>query len=109
MNANIIKNASEIIGDPEKLKDFANLNRLSAEAAQAILQRLIEKPEIAEEFKKYIFSENRSEDFKGYTAGEATGYSRGHEAGFAKGAMLGALAAIGTLTAAGLAVLFSNK
>lgn len=70
---------------------------------------MIEKPEIAEEFKEYIFSEKRSEDFKGYTAGEATGYSRGHEAGFAKGAMLGALATIGTLTAAGLAVLFSKK
>ena len=55
------------------------------------------------------YTVTRSEDFKGYTAGEATGYSRGHEAGFAKGAMLGALATIGTLTAAGLAVLFSKK
>jgi hypothetical protein len=35
--------------------------------------------------------------------------SRGHEAGFAKGAMLGALATIGTLTAAGLAILYSKK
>lgn len=106
MNENVTKDPSEILCDHDKLIDFANLNRLSVEAAQAILQRLIEKPEIAEEVKEYISSGNRSEDFKAYTAGEATGYSRGHDTGFVKGAMLGMLVTIGTLTAAGL---FSKK
>lgn len=82
---------------------FANMNKLSVEAARAILQRLIEKPEIAEEFKEYIFSEDRSDDFKAYTAGEATGYSQGHEAGFVKGAMLAVLAI------AGLVFFFSKE
>jgi hypothetical protein len=98
MKKTFIKNFEEILDDSEKLKEFANLNRLSIEAAETILERLIEKPEISEEFKNYIFSESRSEDFKGYTAGEATGYSRGHDAGFAKGAMLGVLATIGVVT-----------
>ncbi|MFL9694688.1 hypothetical protein, partial [Aeromonas veronii] len=51
-----------------------------------------------EEFKEYIFSSERSEDFKGYTAGEERGYQRGHESGFAKGAALGVLGTIGVLT-----------
>lgn len=109
MSKNVAKNAKEILEDPEKLLDFSKLNRITTEAAEEILKRLSEKPEIADEFKKYIFAEERSDDFKGYTAGESTGYSRGHEAGFAKGAMLGALATIGTLTAAGIAILFSKK
>ncbi len=109
MSKTVAKNAKDILESPEKLLDFANLNRITTEAAEEILRRLSEKPEIADEFKKYIFSEDRSDDFKGYTAGEATGYTRGHEAGFAKGAMLGALATLGTLTAAGLAILFNKK
>jgi hypothetical protein len=109
MSKNVAKNAKEILEDPEKLLDFSKLNRITTEAAEEILKRLSEKPEIADEFKKYIFAEERSDDFKGYTAGESTGHSRGHEAGFAKGAMLGALATIGTLTAAGIAILFSKK
>lgn len=109
MSQNVVKNAKEILESPEKLLDFAKLNRVTTEAADEILRRLAEKPEIADEFKKYIFSEDRIDDFKGYTAGEATGYKRGHEAGFAKGAMLGAIATLGTLTAAGIAILFNKN
>jgi hypothetical protein len=98
MKHNATNSAPEFLGDPDKLMDFAKINKLSVEAAQEILNRLIEKPEISEEFKNYVFSESRSEDFKGYTSGEATGYSRGHDAGFAKGAMLGVLATIGVVT-----------
>lgn len=100
--SNIQKNATEILGNETKLKEFAELNRLGIDTARTVLERLVKEPQIAEEFKKYIFSNERSDDFKGYTAGEEKGYMRGHEAGFAKGAALGV---IGTLTVAGLALL----
>lgn len=99
---NIQKNAEEILLNESKLKEFAELNRLAVDAAKNILERLLKEPEIADEFKSYIFSNERSSDFKGYTAGEEKGYQRGHEAGFAKGAALGV---IGALTLAGLALL----
>lgn len=103
------KNTEDILNDPNKLLDFAKNNQIGTEAATEILKRLAEKPEVAEEFKKYIFSPERSDDFKGYTAGEEKGYSRGHEAGFAKGAMLGALAVLGTITAAGVAYVVNKE
>ncbi|PST96516.1 hypothetical protein C9I87_02935 [Photobacterium iliopiscarium] len=102
MKNDIYENAQEILKDDNKLKEFAELNRFTAEAAKQLLERLMEKPEMAQEYKDYIFASERSEDFKGYTAGEEKGYSRGHEAGFAKGTALGVL---GTLTLAGLALL----
>lgn len=102
MDEEMVKNAQEILDNTDRLKVFAELNRLTVEAAKQLLERLLEKPEIAQEFKDYIFSDERSEDFKGYTAGEEKGYQRGHETGFAKGAALGI---IGTLTLAGLALL----
>lgn len=98
----IQKNAEEILLNEGKLKEFAELNRLAVDVAKNILETLIKEPEIADEFKSYIFSNERSQDFKGYTAGEEKGYQRGHEAGFAKGAALGV---IGVLTVAGLALL----
>lgn len=98
----IKKNAEDILSSEAKLKDFAELNRLAVETARIILERLVREPQMADEFKRYIFSDERSNDFKGYTAGEEKGYQRGHEAGFAKGAALGV---IGTLTLAGLALL----
>lgn len=98
----IQRNAEEILLSESKLKEFADLNRLAVDVAKSILERLMKEPEIADEFKTYIFSEERSNDFKGYTAGEEKGYQRGHEAGFAKGAALGI---IGALTVAGLAIL----
>ncbi len=100
--SNIQKNAEEILLSESKLKEFAELNRVAIETARTVLERLVKEPQIAEEFKNYIFSNERSEDFKGYTAGEEKGYQRGHEAGFAKGAALGV---IGVLTVAGLALL----
>lgn len=106
MQSDVIKNAEEILNNDEQLSDFADLNRITVEAAKKLLERLLEKPEIAEEFKEYIFSDERSDDFKGYTAGEEKGYQRGHESGFAKGAALGV---ISTLTLAGLALLASRK
>lgn len=109
MNENIIKNAKEILSNNEELKKFAELNRITVDAAKKILERLLEKPEVAEEFKTYIFSNERSEDFKGYTAGEEKGYQRGHEAGFAKGTALGVLGTIGMLTLGGLAYLANKK
>lgn len=93
------KKIQDVLDDPKKITEFAALNDLSAQAAQEILNRLLEKPDISEEVKKYVFSDERSEAFKGYIAGEEKGYQRGHEAGFVKGAFLGVLAAAGTAAA----------
>ncbi|MDN3552032.1 hypothetical protein QWY74_00865 [Halomonas almeriensis] len=96
------KKVKAILDDKEKLNKFAQLNDLAIETARQILERMLEKPGVADEFKEYIFSEERSEDFKGYTAGEEKGYQRGHESGFAKGAFVGLVAAL-TTAAAGVA------
>lgn len=93
------KNVESILDNSNKLIEFSELNKLTTQAAEKILKRMLEKPDISEEVKKYIFAEGRSEDFKGYVAGEEKGYKRGHEAGFAKGAFLGVLAAAGTAIA----------
>jgi flagellar biosynthesis/type III secretory pathway protein FliH len=105
MNDDILKNANHILNNKQELEIFADLNRITVTAAKQLLEQLLAKPEMAEEFKKYIFSDKRSDDFKGYTAGEEKGYQRGHEAGFAKGTTVGALATIGLLTLAGIAYL----
>ena len=109
MNENTLKNAKEILSNNAELSKFADLNRISVEVAKQVLERLLEKPDVAEEFKEYIFSSERSEDFKGYTAGEERGYQRGHESGFAKGAALGVLGTIGVLTLAGLTYLAGRR
>ncbi|WP_320545708.1 hypothetical protein [Aeromonas veronii] len=109
MNENILKNAKEILSNNAELSKFADLNRISVEVAKQVLERLLEKPDVAEEFKEYIFSSERSEDFKDYTAGEERGYQRGHESGFAKGAALGVLGTIGVLTLAGLTYLAGRR
>jgi len=106
MSSNIQKNAADILASEEKLKEFAELNRIAIDVARNILDRLVKEPQVADEFKDYIFSSERSEDFKGYTAGEEKGYQRGHEAGFAKGTALGV---IGGLTLAGLALLARTR
>ncbi|ELE6598517.1 TPA: hypothetical protein ACPJZ8_000035 [Vibrio diabolicus] len=106
MTTNIYQNAEEVLADEQQLKEFADLNRLSVEVARQLLNRLMEKPEMEKEFKEYIFSSERSEDFKGYTAGEEKGYERGFDTGFAKGAAVGV---IGTLTLAGLAFLAQKR
>ncbi|GAU08429.1 hypothetical protein [Desulfoplanes formicivorans] len=102
------KKAKDTLHNEDKLKYFAELNRLSIDAARALLERLLREPDISEQAKEYIFSKERSDDFKGYQAGEEIGYKKGHEAGFAKGAALGALSVIGTLTVAGLAFLLNK-
>lgn len=109
MKDDVYANAADILSNENKLKEFADLNRFTIDATRELLKRLMEKPEMAKEFNDYIFSVDRSEDFKGYTAGEEKGYQRGHEAGFAKGAAMGALSVLGTLTLAGLAYLYGRK
>lgn len=93
------KKIRDTLDHEDQLKKFAVLNDMTVEAAREILQRLLEKPEISEEVHNYVFSEERSEDFKGYVAGDEKGYKRGHEAGFIKGAFLGALAGAGAVAA----------
>ncbi|WP_404397152.1 hypothetical protein [Idiomarina loihiensis] len=93
------KEIQQILSDSSKLQDFAGWNELSISAAREILQRLQEKPDISDEVNKYIWSNESSDDLKGYVSGEEKGYKRGHEAGFAKGAFLGVLAASSALAA----------
>ena len=93
------KKIRDTLENEEQLKKFAVLNEMTVEAAREILQRLLERPEISDEVNKYVFSEDRSDDFRGYVAGEEKGYKRGHEAGFIKGAFLGALAGAGAVAA----------
>ena len=107
MKSDVVKKAKDILESEDKLSDFAEFNRITIEAAKKLLERLLEKPEIADEFKEYIYSDERSEDFKGYTAGEEKGYQRGHESGFAKGAALAVLCVLTTL--AGLAILADRE
>lgn len=99
------KGIQDILNNPSKLQEFADLNDLATLAAKEILQRLLEKPEISDEANKYIWSSDSSADLKSYTAGEEKGYKRGHEAGFVKGAFLGVLAA----GAAAAAFVFNKK
>lgn len=99
------KDIQEILNDPAKLQEFADLNNLATLAAKEILKRLLEKPEVSEEANKYIWSDDSSADLKSYAAGEEKGYERGHEAGFIKGAFIGVLA-VGSAVAA---YVFSKK
>ncbi len=87
------KDIKEILNDPSKIQEFANLNDFANLAAKDILQLLLEKPEVSDEVNQYIWSSDSSDDLKGYVSGEEKGYKRGHEAGFVKGAFLGILAA----------------
>lgn len=106
MDSDVYENAKDILKHDGKLEAFAELNRLTVETAKQLLERFMKQPEIAKEFNDYIFSSERSDDFKGYTAGEEKGFQRGHEAGFAKGAIMGVM---GTLTLAGLVILSSRR
>ncbi|WP_455233084.1 hypothetical protein [Geopseudomonas aromaticivorans] len=96
--------ASEILDNDEHLQAFANLASMSLEAARALLERMLREPEFAAQANDYIWGKERSEDFKGYVAGEEKGYARGHEAGFAKGAVIGALAGIATAAATAIVI-----
>lgn len=104
---NNIHRAKEILESESKIKEFAEWNGLAVEIARRTLEHLISQPEMAEEFNAYIFSPERSEDFKGYTAGEEKGYQRGHEAGFAKGLALGGTFVVAAVTL--IAAAFSNR
>jgi hypothetical protein len=103
MTINLKDNAENILKDTSAMENFAKENNITNEAAKEVFKRLAERPEISPEVKEYIHSDSRSEDFKGYIAGEEKGYQLGHEAGFAKGAALSAIAL------AGLAITFILK
>ena len=103
MTIDVKGQAETILKDPSAIEKFAKDNNIKNEAARAVFERLVEKPEISPEVKEYIHSKERSEDFKGYTAGEEKGYKRGHEAGFAK------VAALSAIALAGLAITFILK
>ena len=103
MTIDVKDQAEAILRNPSAIEEFAEGNDITNAAAKAVFERLAEKPEISQEVKDYIHSKDRSEDFKGYIAGEEKGYQKGHEAGFAKGAALSAIAL------AGLAVAFIMK
>lgn len=105
MTHDIYQNAEQLIESEEKIKEFANLNNIAYETAKTILEKILKHPEMANEYKEYIFSKERTEDFKGYTAGEAAGYQRGHDAGFAKGVA----ATLGAAILAGIAILLNRK
>lgn len=107
--SDIPKNINDILNNPEQLEEFADLNRLTPEAAKALLERMLKEPEMSKAAEEYISSADRTDDFKAYTAGEEKGYLRGQEAGFAKGAVVGAMAVIGTITVAGLTYLARSR
>ncbi len=105
----ISKNAEKILQSEEEIKEFAELNRLTIEAARQLLDKFLKDPEISEEVNDFIFSKDRGEDFKGYIAGEEKGYQRGHESGFAKGALVGVVGVLAGLTIAGWMYLKDHK
>lgn len=98
-------NVQRILDNADELQGFAEMNGLGTEAARRLLERMLDEPQVSEAVQEYLDSRERSGDFQGYRAGEEVGYKRGHEAGFAKGAVVGALAVVGSLTAAGLTYL----
>ncbi len=79
MQNNIYQQAAETLASDAQLQAFATLNEMTVRAARQLLERLLGQPELAEEFRHYIFSSERSTDFQGYTAGESVGYQRGHQ------------------------------
>jgi len=83
------KKAQKILEDEGKLSIFAALNHLTIAAAQTLLQRLLEKPESSEEFERYNFAAERSEDFQAYRSGLNDGKKNGNEEGLGKGLALG--------------------
>lgn len=86
-----IAKARKIIESPTELKKFAAFYNLTLQAAQQLLQRLIQQPEVDARVDRWRFSEQRSSEFQGYNAGEEKGFVRGHETGLWKGIIIGAL------------------
>lgn len=109
MSSDVVKKAQKILGDNEHLKDFAALNKMTKEAAEALLKRLMNEPIVSEQVEEFIFSEEGSPELKGYYSGEEKGYSRGHEAGFAKGAALGVLGTLATVAIGGATLYLKFK
>lgn len=109
MTAQVKIKIEEILTNENKLNSFAIFNRLETEAMRRLLEELLKEPELSEKVKEYVFSSERSEDFKAFYAGEEKGYAQGHEAGFAKGAALAITATLSMLTLAGLAYLNSKN
>jgi len=45
--SDIPNNAKDILNNSEKLKEFADLSRLTPEAAKALLKRMMKEPEMS--------------------------------------------------------------
>ena len=99
----------KILEDNDSLNTFANLNRLTPDITKEMLDRLLQTPEIDSKVKEYLDSNDRSDDFKAYKAGEEIGYKKGEDAGFAKGVAVGTVSIITTLTLAGVAFLLQRR
>ncbi len=97
MRQDIHQKAADTLASEARLDAFAVLNGMTVEMARQLLERLLANPDMTDEARDYIFSSERSDEFRGYTAGEEAGYQRGHEAGFAKGACLVLLMAVAGL------------
>lgn len=104
MDSDVGKKAERVLSNNEYLKEFAALNKMTTEAAKALLERLLREPIVSEHVETFVFSDEGSPELKGYYAGEEKGYSRGHEAGFAKGAALGVLGTLATVVVAGVTI-----
>jgi len=104
MDSEVVKKAEKVLSNNEYLKEFAALNKMSTEAAKALLERLMREPIVSEQVEKFVFSDEGSPELKGYYSGEEKGYSRGHEAGFAKGAALGVLGTLAVVVVAGVTI-----
>lgn len=109
MSADIVEKARKILSSNEYLKEFAALNKMSAEAAKALLERLMREPTVSSKVEEFVFSDGSSPDMKGYYSGEEKGYSRGHEAGFAKGAAIGVLGTLATVVLGGATLYLKFK
>lgn len=99
------QNISDILNSPEKLVEFAELNRLTVEMAKKILEQLFATPELDKRVNDFIFSDKTSDDLEAFHCGEEKGFKKGQEAGFAKGVA----ATLATLTLAGIAFILRNK
>lgn len=109
MSSDVVKKAQQILGNNEHLKEFATLNNMTKDAAEALLKRLLSEPIVSEQVEKFVFTDGGSPELKGYYSGEEKGYSRGHEAGFAKGAALGVLGTLASVVIGGVTLYLKFK
>lgn len=103
------ENAKRVLANSDETAIFADLNRLPAEAAKNLLEKLVKEPEISKEAIECVSSLKTPEEFKAYNAGEEKGRKSGHNEGLGKGMALGVIGTAGLLTLAGLAYLQIKK